>query len=187
MKSLLTKLRLKDNTRRSRDTWNTCRRHPNRRGRYISSIYTTYSKANEKLHDGHCMHWWSHDTHHFCVSTSGTSAPSRTLCHRHYRLQRLVHRVHLLPIKLHRIQSSVDATIALNPPSTQRLRPILCRCNAETTLLLASHPRTFHVAFKARSCVVIALLSFRWNVLEMTARTKLMDAQTSHVPIVVGQ
>ena len=93
----------------------------------------------------------------------------------------------LFAIKLHRIQSSFDATIALNPPSTQRLRPILCRRNAETTLLLASHPRTFHVAFKARSCVVIALLSFGWNVLEMTARTKLMDAHTSYAPIVVGQ
>ena len=33
MKSLLTKLRLKDNGRRSRDTWNTWRRHPDRRVR----------------------------------------------------------------------------------------------------------------------------------------------------------
>jgi len=153
MKSLLTKLCLKDNARRSRDTWNTCRRHPNRRGRYISSIYTTYSKANEKLHDGHCMHWWSHDTHHFCFSTSGTSAPSHTLCHRHYRLQRLVHRVHLLPIKLHRIWSSVDATIALNPPSTQRLRPILCRRNAETTLLrIASKDFSRRIQGKIMRC-----------------------------------
>ena len=51
MKSLLTKLRLKDNGRRMRDTLNTCRRHLNRRGRYISSIYTTDSKSNEKLHE----------------------------------------------------------------------------------------------------------------------------------------
>ena len=63
---------------------------------------------------------------------SGTSAPSRTLCHWRYRLQQLVHRVHLLPIKLHCIQSSVDATI-VDPLSTQRLCPILCRRHANNT------------------------------------------------------